>query len=125
ATVPDWRNDVTLPEDLSEEVARIFGVDKIPSTLPKGNQQGHQSAAQNFVSDRRARDCQFNGFVAASPVADREFNLPRHHSISHKKSTVSLAVTSSGWKSNAVSLSQPSTVGARFTSWRTTVSCHE
>ena len=49
ATVPDWRNDVTLPEDLSEEVARIFGFDKIPSTLPKGNQQGHQSAAQNFI----------------------------------------------------------------------------
>ncbi len=49
ATVPDWRNDVTLPEDLSEEVARIFGFDKIPSTLPKGDQQGHQSAAQNFI----------------------------------------------------------------------------
>ena len=49
ATVPEWRNDVTLPEDLSEEVARIFGFDKIPSTLPKGNQQGHQSAAQNFI----------------------------------------------------------------------------
>ena len=48
-TVPEWRNDVTLPEDLSEEVARIFGFDKIPATLPKGNQQGHQSAAQNFI----------------------------------------------------------------------------
>ncbi|MBR4153650.1 MAG: phenylalanine--tRNA ligase subunit beta [Selenomonadaceae bacterium] len=49
ATVPEWRNDVTIPEDLSEEIARIFGFDKIPSTLPKGNQQGHQSAAQNFI----------------------------------------------------------------------------
>lgn len=49
ATVPDWRNDVKLPEDLSEEIARIFGFDKIPSTLPKGSQQGHQSAAQNFI----------------------------------------------------------------------------
>ena len=48
-TVPDWRNDVRLPDDLSEEVARIFGFDKIPSTLPKGNQQGRQSAAQNFI----------------------------------------------------------------------------
>lgn len=54
ATVPDWRNDVTLPEDLSEEVARIFGFDKIPSTLPKGNQQGHQSAAQNFIDRIKA-----------------------------------------------------------------------
>jgi len=48
ATVPDWRNDVTLPEDLSEEVARIYGFDKIPATLPKGAQQGRQSQAQNF-----------------------------------------------------------------------------
>ncbi len=49
ATVPDWRNDVTLPDDLSEEIARIFGFDKIPSTLPKGNQQGRQSSKQNFI----------------------------------------------------------------------------
>ena len=49
ATVPDWRNDVKLPDDLSEEVARIYGFDEIPSTLPKGNQQGRQSAAQNFI----------------------------------------------------------------------------
>ncbi len=49
ATVPDWRNDVTLPEDLSEEVARIYGFDKIPATLPKGSQQGRQSAVQNFT----------------------------------------------------------------------------
>ncbi len=49
ATVPDWRNDVKLPDDLSEEVARIYGFDNIPSTLPKGNQQGRQSATQNFI----------------------------------------------------------------------------
>ena len=49
ATVPDWRNDVKLPDDLSEEVARIFGYDKIPSTLPKGSQQGRQSDFQNFT----------------------------------------------------------------------------
>ena len=47
--VPDWRNDVRLPDDISEEIARIYGFDKIPSTLPKGNQQGRQSATQNFI----------------------------------------------------------------------------
>lgn len=49
ATVPDWRNDVKLPDDLSEEIARIYGYDKIPSTLPKGQQQGQQSPSQNFI----------------------------------------------------------------------------
>ncbi len=49
ATVPDWRNDVTLMEDLSEEIARIYGYDKIPATLPKGSQQGRQSKTQNFT----------------------------------------------------------------------------
>lgn len=54
ATVPDWRNDVTLPDDLSEEVARIYGFDQIPSTLPKGNQQGRQSPAQTFIDRIKA-----------------------------------------------------------------------
>lgn len=49
AIVPDWRNDVSIMDDLSEEVARIYGFDKIPATLPKGSQQGKQSDKQNFV----------------------------------------------------------------------------
>lgn len=49
AIVPDWRNDVTIMDDLSEEVARIYGFDKIPSTLPKGSQQGRQSQTQTFT----------------------------------------------------------------------------
>ena len=49
-TVPSWRNDCTYMEDLSEEVARIYGFDKIASTTPFGRMvQGKQSAKQNFV----------------------------------------------------------------------------
>ncbi|MCM3215125.1 phenylalanine--tRNA ligase subunit beta [Niallia taxi] len=35
-TVPTRRNDITIPEDLTEEVARLFGYDDIPTTLPIG-----------------------------------------------------------------------------------------
>lgn len=33
--VPSRRDDLQIPEDISEEVARIYGYDNIPSTLPK------------------------------------------------------------------------------------------
>lgn len=35
-TVPTRRGDITLPEDLVEEVARLYGYDKIPTSLPTG-----------------------------------------------------------------------------------------
>ncbi len=34
--VPTWRQDVLRTCDLAEEVARFYGYDKIPTTLPKG-----------------------------------------------------------------------------------------
>ncbi|GEB33531.1 MULTISPECIES: phenylalanine--tRNA ligase subunit beta [Brevibacillus] len=35
-TVPTRRGDITLPEDLVEEVARLYGYDNIPTSLPTG-----------------------------------------------------------------------------------------
>lgn len=50
AEVPSWRRDVTCMEDLSEEVARIYGFDQIAPTTPEGNvMQGGQSDKQNFI----------------------------------------------------------------------------
>ncbi|GIO04705.1 phenylalanine--tRNA ligase beta subunit [Brevibacillus reuszeri] len=36
-TVPTRRGDITLPEDLVEEVARLYGYDNIPTSLPSGS----------------------------------------------------------------------------------------
>ncbi|WP_445489550.1 phenylalanine--tRNA ligase subunit beta [Niallia sp. 03133] len=35
-TIPTRRNDITIEEDLTEEVARLYGYDHIPTTLPVG-----------------------------------------------------------------------------------------
>lgn len=34
-TVPSYRNDLSIPEDLSEEVIRVLGYARLPETLPK------------------------------------------------------------------------------------------
>lgn len=38
-TIPTFRPDLKMPADLAEEIARIYGYDKIPITLPSGPSQ--------------------------------------------------------------------------------------
>lgn len=53
--VPSWRNDVTCMADISEEIARLHGFDKIKSTLPNSvSMQGTQSAKQTFIDKVKA-----------------------------------------------------------------------
>lgn len=49
--VPWWRLDVSIQEDLFEEIGRIYGYENLPSTLPKGELPRFQvNVAQEMVS---------------------------------------------------------------------------
>ncbi|WP_407305804.1 phenylalanine--tRNA ligase subunit beta [Desulfosporosinus sp. SB140] len=47
--IPTYRADLEIEEDLMEEVARLMGYDRIPTTLPQGDQtQGSRTPEQEF-----------------------------------------------------------------------------
>ncbi|MFD1676937.1 phenylalanine--tRNA ligase subunit beta [Alicyclobacillus fodiniaquatilis] len=53
-TVPPRRPDLSLQADLAEEVARLYGYDKIPSTLPSGPMTaGGRTGIQKLVEQLR------------------------------------------------------------------------
>ncbi|HJE44719.1 phenylalanine--tRNA ligase subunit beta [Levilactobacillus namurensis] len=53
-TVPIRRNDIHIPADLLEEIARIYGYDNIPVTLPTGRMtQGRLTPAQRLMRATR------------------------------------------------------------------------
>lgn len=63
--VPTWRQDVLSQADLDEEVARFFGYDKIPTTLPKGESTVGKMSYKLTV-EKLARDvAERNGFSEA------------------------------------------------------------
>ena len=48
-TVPNFRADITIEEDLIEEIARLMGYENIPTVLPQGNTtQGGRNSRQAF-----------------------------------------------------------------------------
>jgi len=47
--IPSYRQDLKIEEDLIEEIARVIGYDRIPTTLPQGAQtQGRRSPEQAY-----------------------------------------------------------------------------
>jgi phenylalanyl-tRNA synthetase beta chain len=50
--IPSWRNDLELPQDLAEEVARLHGYDRIPTTLPVAELRPAKLPPGTVVADR-------------------------------------------------------------------------
>ena len=60
ATVPSWRPDVQIEDDLVEEVLRVRGYDRLTSRLPPGRGGGghlEPLAGSRGAADRRGRRC--------------------------------------------------------------------
>ena len=55
ARPPDFRLDCTIPEDLVEEIGRVYGYDRVPSTLP-GERTAVRDLYQRQDADEIARE---------------------------------------------------------------------
>jgi phenylalanyl-tRNA synthetase beta chain len=53
-TVPTYRPDVSFTADLAEEVARLYGYDLIPATIPESRQPGGLTPLQRFEVECRS-----------------------------------------------------------------------
>lgn len=75
--IPSYRNDLRIPADLIEEVARIYGLNNIPMTLPKTNQLGAYSLRQNQVLKFRRilRHLGYNEVINYSLLKTHEVNV--------------------------------------------------
>ncbi|MBE5928360.1 MAG: phenylalanine--tRNA ligase subunit beta [Lachnospiraceae bacterium] len=65
-TVPTWRQDVLLMADLAEEVARFYGYDKIPTTLPTGEATTGGLSYKLTIEANVRNTAEYLGFSEAS-----------------------------------------------------------
>ncbi len=52
-TLPSYRNDIELEADLIEEIARMYGYNQIPVTMPESKQQGKRTESQKIRNQVR------------------------------------------------------------------------
>ncbi|MBD5556189.1 MAG: phenylalanine--tRNA ligase subunit beta [Roseburia sp.] len=60
--IPSWRQDLECDADLAEEVARFFGYDKIPTTLPSGEATTGKLSFKLRVEETARDIAEFCGF---------------------------------------------------------------
>lgn len=81
--VPSWRQDLVREADMAEEVARFYGYDNIPSTLPSGEATTGKLTFKLRVEAIAREVAQFNGFSQGmsysfeSPKVFDKLRLPK------------------------------------------------
>lgn len=63
--VPSWRQDLLTYADMAEEVARFYGYDKIPTTLPKGTSTAGKLSLKKRIENKAREVAQFAGYSQA------------------------------------------------------------
>lgn len=78
--VPTYRQDIVIPENITEEIGRVYGYDKIPLTLPSFSnpaQTNYDIFWQNKTRDTM-KELQYSEIYSYSFIGDQEkddFNL--------------------------------------------------
>ncbi len=78
--IPSWRHDISIEQDLVEEVARIYGYDKIASELPPTQSAGEYQPTENRKKSLRTAmaNLGFDEAISYSfikPETDETFEL--------------------------------------------------
>ena len=63
--IPTFRQDLNRDADIAEEVARFFGYDNIPTTLPKIGDHDENISFEQSIEDAASEVAQFTGFSQA------------------------------------------------------------
>lgn len=86
-TIPNRRNDVSMREDLVEEIGRLYGFEHIENHLPRlEDKRGRYSETVNLrkAISKRLRSLSLNEtrtYTLVSPELDSEFTYDRHEAI--------------------------------------------
>ena len=73
-TIPSWRPDCSIEDDLVEEVLRVYGYDRLPSHLPPATRPGGHLEPLRIVEERLADSAAAAGLYESmsAPFANRQ-----------------------------------------------------